>query len=259
MGLELYDFGARNYDAAIGRWLNVDPLVEHKKQIESSPYIYVANNPINLIDPTGMIWERPEDKQRLENDIKTKIKSHEAEISSLTESLSKETKEKTINSINEQINDYKERIGLLNQSLNDVEMLDQDSRKYYLENLPEDATNTFVHADGENMYIQGTNTGDYLHEVRHIGQFLEKGRQLSGISKNGFNRLKNAGKTLEEAAFNEVEAYRIQAAYSGIGSIGMRNVNFIKEIDASKINKNKRNPNGTAMYPFIELLLKEQK
>ncbi len=199
-----------------------------------------------------MIWERPEDKRRLESDIKSKIKSHEGEIANLTESLTKETKEKKINSINSQINDYKERIGLLNQSLNDVEMLDQDFRSYFLEDLPENATNAFVHADGGNIYIQGTNTSEHLHEIRHIGQFLENGRQLSTIPKDGFNRLKNPGKTLEQATFNEVQAYQIQAAYGGNGSVGMQNVNFIKDIDAAKINRNKRHSDGTAMYKFIE-------
>src|SRR5690606_39051231 len=49
LGLDLYDFHARNYDPAIGRWLNVDPLVEETM----TPYQYVHNNPINLIDPDG--------------------------------------------------------------------------------------------------------------------------------------------------------------------------------------------------------------
>jgi len=50
--LGLYDFGARNYDAALGRWMNVDPLAEQFPGW--TPYHYVHNNPINMTDPTGM-------------------------------------------------------------------------------------------------------------------------------------------------------------------------------------------------------------
>lgn len=50
LGLDLYDFHARQYDPQIGRFWGVDPASQFP-----SGYTGMANDPANNIDPTGMI------------------------------------------------------------------------------------------------------------------------------------------------------------------------------------------------------------
>ncbi|WP_412985788.1 DUF6443 domain-containing protein [Pontimicrobium sp. IMCC45349] len=51
LGLGWMDFGARNYQADLGRWMNIDNLSE--KYYSHSPYNYTMNNPTYFIDPDG--------------------------------------------------------------------------------------------------------------------------------------------------------------------------------------------------------------
>ena len=50
-GLNWYDYGARHYDAALGRFTTNDRFAE--KYYSMSPYQYGANNPVNNIDVNG--------------------------------------------------------------------------------------------------------------------------------------------------------------------------------------------------------------
>ena len=50
-GLNWYDYGARHYDATLGRWHVVDPLAEEYYSV--SPYAYCLNSPVKYVDPTG--------------------------------------------------------------------------------------------------------------------------------------------------------------------------------------------------------------
>jgi len=48
----LYYYGARYYHPKVSVWLSVDPKAS--KYPSLSPYVFVANNPVMLIDPNGM-------------------------------------------------------------------------------------------------------------------------------------------------------------------------------------------------------------
>jgi RHS repeat-associated protein len=53
--MDMNYFGARWYDAEAGRFAGVDPLVASAGDPKSlNAYSYVLNDPVNLVDPTGM-------------------------------------------------------------------------------------------------------------------------------------------------------------------------------------------------------------
>ena len=48
----LVRFGARDYDALVGRWVSKDPIGFGAG--DPNLYVYVGNNPVNWVDPSGL-------------------------------------------------------------------------------------------------------------------------------------------------------------------------------------------------------------
>jgi cell well associated rhsD protein len=54
LGFPYSDYGARMYDPLTGRWLHLDPLAA--SFLDTTPFAFCGNNPINKIDPDGRAW-----------------------------------------------------------------------------------------------------------------------------------------------------------------------------------------------------------
>lgn len=56
--LALYDYRARYYHPALGRFISADPVVPEPGNPQAlNRYAYVYNNPLRYVDPTGYLTE----------------------------------------------------------------------------------------------------------------------------------------------------------------------------------------------------------
>ena len=75
--LQWYDYGFRMYDPQLCRFPSIDPKAE--KYFSISPFVYVANNPINNIDPDGrdiyIGYQTQEEKKYKRGERKGQVKT----------------------------------------------------------------------------------------------------------------------------------------------------------------------------------------
>jgi RHS repeat-associated protein len=248
-GLNWYDFVARGYDPVTGRFLTIDPLAEKYPWI--SPYAYCGNNPVNRIDPTGMIWEKTslEEINNLKKNLdiqrevyNSKIKEHQNALKDVNLS------DVGVAEYTNEILVFKDMVSNLETSINDIDRLGNDPNHTYILNSNKNTNNGYVSKgrDG-NVSIVGDGWGLTVHEITHVRQSLDAGK-LNFDTKT--YRLQYAGPGVEVQIKAEVEAYQKQFSvkrtdyHPGFGLRGPGDI-------TPQVVGNMKRPDGSWVYPDI--------
>ena len=244
-GLNMYDFGARLFDVAgVPMWTSIDPLAE--KYYNVTPYSYCAGNPVSLIDPDGRKWEDPEEAEKLKGNINSRITQLENANKEIDEKINTgDLSEKTLARLSSSRDENNEMISNLKKSASDIDLLGKDSNTYAFRH--KDGGEHHVVKEDNVIYIESSSNAFSIHEVTHVSQSLANG----GLKFDNSGTLLNAGGTVRQKAFNEIEAYKRQYSYDQNSFPG--SVNSISNINIKSVG-NITNSSGQYVYPYINKL-----
>ena len=252
-GLTLYDFGARRYDPATGRWISQDPMAE--KYYAHSPYLFCAANPVRFVDPEGLIWDTPEEANALTERINNRIIELRVDnvLSSMLLALGGLADSES-NRLKETIAYTEERIASLQKSINDISLLGSDPNNTYTLNSISGGYH-YVHlAKNGNVLIDASSDAFAIHEITHVRQALQAG----GLQFNNAGSLINPGEyyysnrqnRFQNISNMEIEAYRIQHSFDESFYLPIKR---LSEINVHSVG-NIRDESNNFVYPYIHSL-----
>jgi len=231
LGLEWHDFGFRNYDASLGRWMNLDPLAEN--YFDNSPYNYVVNNPTFYIDPDGMKVKDPDG-------VAKKYKKHLSDnVTRLKGLISKGYLDEGV---------ANKLISFNNSELKKISKLEKSDQVYTFSSKTtskEGGVSYDASSDEVRITVGKSNLGLIGHELNHAYQF-EKGKTSIISDNSGYGSLYDVG--------DETESYNVERAVtSGIDPFTpWNNTNVLNH------GKTKMTPPAYQTLPTISINLKSK-
>jgi RHS repeat-associated protein len=202
-------YGARYYQNKMGVWLSVDPMATKFHSL--TPFHFVANNPINIVDPNGL------DTHFVDNQARSDFKAAQAQVNQRVAKL-----HAAVDRDNQLANQKGVLPGLSRflrsenrhkRELNDWKKLQNDFDNicnpntrlvsYQSGNVPEKADGT---TDGETsvailVKVKPGYLSTYIHENRHVNQIMNGTTGIGGSQGN-------------TDWFDEIEAFQYQQIFN---------------------------------------------
>ena len=192
---------ARSGKKIVQGFVSVDPMAS--KYPHQSNYVYCANNPVKFIDPNGMEWETPEDKNKATSLIQKATKQKDIKQQTLNEL--KEI-EKPTNSIKEQISNLKKEIEFLDKGIANITAMGEDNNETYHFQEVKGEGGVFKREDGV-LNIEYSTDAMAWHETVHIED------SKNNPSEWSFNAQSYLATSDKNFAKSEIKAYQSQFSF----------------------------------------------
>lgn len=258
LGLDWYDYGARNFDASLGRWFGVDGLAE--KYLSNSPYHYANNNPVLNYDVDGNYFVNFQSlftATTFQRNSRQQIEKNNKSIEQLQGLIDGgELSENAVANLNGLVSGLEGANSELRTSIDEVSTLMGSSQGYNIENAGAFSSDGHTTYDFNTGVVNikaplGNGFGLLGHEIHHAYQF-DQG--ITSLASSSGVRVRPGIDLIGVDLADEWNAYKRQEAIEP-GSSPYNTYSDLNNDSNSPYASHPRTPQSVSQHAQIQKIL----